>query len=128
MARLNNRRYRDVQRLTTVEGLREVGRALAAGIVPQEAYVCAELLEGDVAGEVVRELERLARDEGTTLFEVTLPVFSKMAYRGSSGGILLVIPYQESSADGAVEGVVTFLGCCGWCREAGEFGSYFANG
>ncbi len=97
--RLRNRRQRDARRVTVVEGQRETARALQAGIVPNEAYICPELItKGDDDG-ISATLQRLALAGSTQLFEVTAPVFEKMAYRGDSGGILLVIPYQDYSLD-----------------------------
>ncbi len=97
--RLRNRRQRDARRVTVVEGQRETARALQAGIVPNEAYICPDLkAKGDDDG-VSDSLHRLAQAGSTQLFEVTPPVFEKMAYRGDSGGMLLVIPYQEDSLE-----------------------------
>jgi TrmH family RNA methyltransferase len=95
IVRLNNRHRREAVRLTIVEGQREVNRALKAGVVPQEAYVCPELLDGADAKKTYAKLQLLAQAGETKLFEVTLAVFEKMAYRGRSGGLLLVIPYLE---------------------------------
>ena len=99
VVRFNSRRRREAARLAIVEGQREVDRALKAGVVPQEAYFCPELLAGAAAKKTSAKLQRLAQAGETKLFEVTLPVFEKMAYRGSSGGFLLVIPYLEHSLE-----------------------------
>ena len=83
---------RDQRRLTIVEGVRECGHALAAGIVPVEAYVCPALL--DAPGQALAaQLNRLDAKRQTFLVEVTPELFAKIAYRGDSGGLLLVIPY-----------------------------------
>jgi TrmH family RNA methyltransferase len=99
IVKLNNRRHRDAQQLTVVEGVREVGRALQCGLVPHEAYVCPELI-GDEAREVVTQLEEIAEDGRFPLNTITPEIFQKIAYRGQSGGLLLVIPYlQRTLAD-----------------------------
>ena len=123
VTRLNNRRYRDEQKLTVVEGLRETSRALQAGIIPQEAYLCADLLAGDEAGDVVGKLTRLNQQGATELFEVTSPVFAKMAYRGSSGGILLVIAYQERSMDELLRAESPFLIVVDGAEKPGNVGA-----
>jgi TrmH family RNA methyltransferase len=97
--RLNNRRQRDARSLTVVEGQREAARALRAGVVPQEAYICPALVARSDDGNVSGSLRRLAQAGATQLFEVTSLVFEKMAYRGGSGGILLVIPYLNYTFD-----------------------------
>lgn len=91
--KLNNRRQRDAQQKTIVEGVREVDRALRCGIIPQEAYICPELITTEEATAVWQQLQSLAKQGQLSLFTVTPHLFAKAAYRGQSGGILLVIPY-----------------------------------
>ncbi len=98
VVKLNQRRYRDAQQLTMVEGVREVSRALAGGIVPQEAFFCPELLPAE-AETAVSRLHALAQENRTQLFEVTTAVFAKMAYRSDSGGLLVTIPYLPAALD-----------------------------
>lgn len=93
--KLNNRRQRDAQKKTIVEGIREIERALQCGIVPLEAYVCPELITTDEATAVWQQLQTLADKGQLALFTITTELFAKAAYRGQSGGILLVIPYQD---------------------------------
>lgn len=87
---------RDQRRMTVVEGTRECSLALAAGIVPGEAYLCPELLTADTT-HLVAQLRRLDAARQTWLAEVTPDIFAKLAYRGASGGVLLVIPYLQHS-------------------------------
>jgi TrmH family RNA methyltransferase len=91
--KLSNRRQRDAQKKTVVEGVREVERALHCGIVPHEAYICPELITTIAATAVWQQLQSLEEKGKLTLFTVTPDLFAKVAYRGQSGGILLVIPY-----------------------------------
>ncbi|MCA9969637.1 MAG: RNA methyltransferase [Anaerolineales bacterium] len=92
LIRLNQRRQRDARQLTLIEGEREVARALQQGIVPREAYLCPELLS-DAARPVAEALHALGAAGQTALFEVAPDVFDKIAYRGESGCLLVVIPY-----------------------------------
>lgn len=85
---------REHRRVTVVEGERECTHALASGIIPLEAYVCPPLIAPQ-SRQVVEVLTRLDANRQTVLMEVTQEVFDKIAYRGDSGGILLVIPYQD---------------------------------
>ncbi len=95
LVKLSKRRARDEQRLTVVEGIREIGHALAAGITPLEVYCCPALLAAE-GRALLAQLTALATTQPTlTLLEVTEPVFAKLAYRGDSGGLLLVIPYID---------------------------------
>ena len=99
VVRLGDRRTRDELRRTVVEGVREVGLALATGVAPVEAYLCPELIAGPEAERAARHLADIAATGMTELFYVTPPVFEKMAYRGGSGGLLLVIAYPNPSLD-----------------------------
>jgi TrmH family RNA methyltransferase len=96
VVKLRQRRQRDAQRLTVVEGTREVRRALQQGIVPQEAFICPELAAGPESETAVTLLRQLSQ---TAIHEVTPDVFAKMAYREESGGLLLVIPYWNRTLD-----------------------------
>ncbi|MCB8944635.1 MAG: RNA methyltransferase [Ardenticatenaceae bacterium] len=96
IVKLNNRRQRDACQQTVVEGSREVSRALQHGLIPPEAYLCPDLLNDETAAAVTR-LQQLAASGQTQLFEITPEIFAKIAYRGDSGGLLLVIPYLQQS-------------------------------
>lgn len=95
--KLQNRRHRDAQQKTVVEGIREISCALNSGIVPVEAFVCTELLN-DVEGTAVyQQLQTLAKTTHMTLFTITPELFAKAAYRSQSGGILIIIPYLNTT-------------------------------
>lgn len=83
---------REQRRVTVVEGERECAHALAAGIVPIEAYICSPLLNQEGIA-IAGQLQQFDAQRRTLLMEVTAEVFAKIAYRGDSSGILLVIPY-----------------------------------
>lgn len=95
LVKLAKRRARDEQRITLVEGAREISHALDAGVIPLEIYCCPALF--DAAGSLLfTRLTALANAQPTPMFfEVTEAVFAKIAYRGDSGGLLLVIPYID---------------------------------
>jgi len=97
--KLNDRRARDEARQTVVEGVREVGLALGRGIVPVEAWLCPELIEGAEAEKTAAHLRTIAATGMSELFLVSPEVFAKMAYRGESGGLLLVIAYRPLGLD-----------------------------
>lgn len=92
LAKLAKHSEREQRRVTVVEGERECSHAMTAGIVPLEAYVCYDLLTPQ-GRNVAEQLVRLDAKRQTLLMEVTPEVFAKIAYRGESGGLLLVIPY-----------------------------------
>jgi TrmH family RNA methyltransferase len=91
VVKLHHRRHRDAHQLMVVEGAREIGRALANGFVPQEVYICPELVVGGDATAVSQQLHTLK----TALFTVTPELFAKMAYREESDGLLILLPYWQ---------------------------------
>ena len=99
ISKLNDRRARDEARQTVVEGVREITVALGRGVVPVEAYLCPELIDGPEAETAARHLRAIAATGMTELFIVTPDVFAKMAYRGQSGGLLIVIDYRSLALD-----------------------------
>lgn len=123
VVRLGNRRQRDQQCLTVVEGVREAGQALAAGIVPQEAFWCPHLTEDAEAQGVLALLQELARTGQTRLYEVTKTVYAKIAYRGESGGVVLVIPYRSPALADLHLGSPPFLAVIDGAEKPGNVGA-----
>lgn len=94
VVKLRRRRHRDRRRLTIIEGVPEVRLALEKHVYPREAYICPAVMTEE-AKATIDVLHGLARAGQTQLFEVTADVFARIAYRGESGGLLLVIPYRQ---------------------------------
>ncbi len=122
VVRLNHRRQRDEKMRTIVEGEREVSRALQAGIVPVETYICPELIT-DFNNETIQILLNLAQNGATQLFEVTPAVYEKMAYRGGSEGLLLVIPYMSYAFADLASSPVPFLVIIDGVEKPGNLGA-----
>lgn len=120
VAKLTKRRQRDDRRATTVEGNREVERALAAGIVPFEAYICPELCDNQIVAEQLTAMDASGQ---APLYEVSSDIFEKIAYREGSGGLLLVVPYfsQELSAISRVQ--PTFVAIVEGVEKPGNLGA-----
>jgi RNA methyltransferase, TrmH family len=91
VVKLGKRGTRDSLRLTVVEGIRECSLALAAGKHPQQVFLCPPILQD--AHSSLRDTLLAAGVNPRDIFEVTRDVFAKLAYRGESGGIVLVLPY-----------------------------------
>jgi len=123
VVKLADRRTRDAARRTVVEGVREVGLALAAGVAPVEAYVCPELIAGPEAERAARHLVGLAASGMTELFYVSPPVFEKIAYRGNSGGLLLVIAYPNPSLDALTFRAAPFVVVVEEAEKPGNLGA-----
>lgn len=94
-ARLERRSERDARGVTRVEGAREVLRALEAGVVPVEAFVCDEIVRGGSLEAAVPLLTELDASRRTRLYTVPAAVFARLAMREESGGVVLVVPYHN---------------------------------
>jgi TrmH family RNA methyltransferase len=92
LVKLAKHNEREQRQVTVVEGERECLHALAAGIIPVETYICPPLLS-QKGLQIADKLADLDAQHQTHLMEVTPEIFAKIAYRGDSGGLLLVIPY-----------------------------------
>jgi TrmH family RNA methyltransferase len=121
--KLNDRRARDEARQTVVEGVREVRLALGRGVVPVEAYICPELIEGAEAETAARYLVDIGQTGMSEVFYASPEVFAKMAYRGESGGLLLVIAYRPIALDDLAFRAAPFLVVIEEAEKPGNLGA-----
>jgi len=89
-AALRERRERAATGLTIVDGARELGRALAAGVEVVEAFVCDPLLAGPEARAALDGLEALAAT-GVPVHRTTETAFAKLAFGERAEGLVAVI-------------------------------------
>ena len=89
-AKLKLRRSREQERRFLVEGVREVTRALEAGVRLETLYVCPNLLRDE--GHSVLELAE-ARDVSIT--ELSDAAFKVLSYRENPDGIIAVAERQD---------------------------------
>jgi TrmH family RNA methyltransferase len=123
VVKLANRHERDARRVTVVEGVREVSRALENGVVPIEAYICPELAKRDTAQPIVYKLHEYEQNRQLPLFEVTPEVFAKMAYRDDSDGILFVVPYLQRTLEQLPLGTLPFWAVIEGVEKPGNLGA-----
>lgn len=123
VARLEKRRARDERRVTVVEGVREVARALAAGVIPLEAFACPALVTDAQAVAALARLKQLDADRLTHLFTVTPDVFARLVVREGSGGLLLVIPYLTRTLAQLPLGNPAFLAVIEGVEKPGNLGA-----
>lgn len=125
IVKLNQRRQRDEQQLVPVEGIREIGQALAHGFIPHEAYICPELAIDPQAQQLCQQLQQLHQQGQTALFEVTADVFAKIAYRGESGGLLILLPYWQRPLADLPLSPIPFLLVVEGGEKPGNLGAIF---
>jgi len=95
-AKLRDARHRHKQGRILIEGVRELGRAMDAGVEVEEAFVCPALCSGAQAGRLVRRLER----SNALVFEVSEPVFRRLAFGERAEGVVAVaVPPQRRLKD-----------------------------
>jgi TrmH family RNA methyltransferase len=82
--RLRDRRHRDRQKRILIDGARELARAITAGVRLVEVFVCRPLCQSDDARRV---LDLLAGSPARR-FDVTEPVFEKLAFGDRTEGVL----------------------------------------
>lgn len=90
IAKLRHRRARDQMKQTLVEGKREITLALKNGFEPVELFYCPEIMQ---PSEFQSVLNGINQNQNPPIYEVTEPVFAKLAYRQSGDGLLMVTPY-----------------------------------
>ena len=76
--------------LYVVEGRREIGHCAAAGLQFRCAFVCPDILP-DAEGAV---------PAGTRIFEVSRPVYEKIAYREGTEGIVAEVVIPDRTLEG----------------------------
>lgn len=96
--KLRDRRQRDKQGRILIDGTRELGRAIAARVRLVEAFICEPLCQG---AECRRTLD-LLRQSQVTVYEVTEPVFEKLAFGERAEGVLGIAEMPGASLEGLV--------------------------
>lgn len=93
IVKLSKSKERDAQRLFVIEGARELSLALQGGYLPEAVYLCREMAEKtkypDLFGPLPRE----------TVFDISEPVFAKIAYRENSDGIVALARPKQHTLD-----------------------------
>lgn len=84
---LRERRDRLATGRTLVDGARECFRALRAGAIVEQAFVCPELIR---PGDAAAVIDRL-RTSGVAIIEVSARAFERLAFGDRSDGVVLVI-------------------------------------
>lgn len=83
--------------LFVVEGSREVSHCLDAGFVPRTIFICGEFISEDDLNEIVGKAEALNKNVG--IEQVPSEIYSKIAYRGSTEGIIAEVASKERTLD-----------------------------
>jgi RNA methyltransferase, TrmH family len=82
--RLRDARQRRKEQFFLIDGARELGRAIAAGISLREVFVCPELCRSEES----RRLLEMLRAAGIKRIDVTETVFARLAYGQRAEGVV----------------------------------------
>lgn len=115
---LRRRRVREQAGVTLVEGYGELRLAVPAGVRPLALYYCPELAAPGTLGLA----DEIART-GAEVFEVSRPVFSKIAYREAPDGWLAVVPAVRTSLAGLSPGPRPLVLICEGVEKPGNLGA-----
>ncbi len=85
--KLRDRRAREKQRRTLIDGVRELGCAIDAGVPLLEAFVCEPLCNDDARQNVLRQLDATE----AIVSYVTAEVFEKLAFGERAEGVVGVV-------------------------------------
>ncbi|MFD1095481.1 TrmH family RNA methyltransferase [Salegentibacter chungangensis] len=77
-----------------VEGIREIGLALKGGFELSEIYFCEELFSSEDLEKLIEELKNSPQ-----ITSLSSEVYQKLAYRGSTEGIIGVFKNRERALD-----------------------------
>lgn len=91
--KLGKNKERKAQDLFIIEGARELSLAIAAGYEINSVFVCPELFAKSDYPDVLNTVEQYK------IFELTLSVFEKVAYREGSDGLLTLARPQQHTLD-----------------------------
>jgi TrmH family RNA methyltransferase len=106
-AKLRERRQREKQGRLLIDGVRELDRALDAGLHPADVFVCPALFNADATRQLAAKLDRTCPD---VVSEVTPEVFEKLAYGERLEGIVAAVPTPTKPLD-ALELPIDALVC-----------------
>lgn len=94
MIRLRDGRHRRKQGRILIDGVREIERAMRAGIVPAEVVYCRQLCDTPQAHRILAMAEKQAE-----LIEVSTQVFGKLAFGARAEGIVAIASTPRCSLD-----------------------------
>ena len=83
---LRDRKARELNRLTVIDGIKEIEAALGAGVKFRTLYICAELIERRSASWFLARFSKL----NVEILETSRPVFEKIAFGERMEGMVAV--------------------------------------
>lgn len=97
LVKLRERAARVAEGVFLLEGLRELERALASGIVFTEFYFCPELIRNPLAEKVFSDVKKVLPQ--AAIVELSRPAFEKISYREKPEGVIAVAEMRKHGLD-----------------------------
>lgn len=94
--KLRDRKGREQQGRILIEGIREISRALEAGIEITEAFVCEPLCVEEPAAELLAKVQKRKQ---IALLSVNEQVMSKLAFGDRAEGLIAIAKLPQRSLD-----------------------------
>lgn len=91
--KLRDRRTRDELQMIIVDGIREISRALGAGVEPLELFYLDGVDLDEASEDILYQADRM----GATILPVSRAVMEKMAFGDRAEQVLLVARYREAA-------------------------------
>lgn len=88
-------RLRREKGLFVVEGRRELGHCIDAGYRVRTIFVCRDIISGADLNELTEKL----KDSDANMVEVPAELYSKIAYREGTEGVMAEVEYRDQSLD-----------------------------
>ena len=89
--KLRNRRFREKEQKTLLEGYRELTRSSEYGMKVLEVFYCPSMFLGENEVPLLKELE----EQGVATFEVNEQILEKIAYRDRPEGLIAIAEIQS---------------------------------
>jgi rRNA methylases len=93
IVKLSKSKERREQQLFVIEGARELSLALQSGYRIEAVYVCREMFEKTKYPDLLDSFS------GSNIFDISLPVFEKIAYRENSDGVVALAKPKPHSLE-----------------------------
>jgi TrmH family RNA methyltransferase len=103
LIKLGKGRGKDRKELFVFEGIKEIELALEAGIEIHSFFFCRDIVDNDLLEKYLTYLNP------DIVFEITTEIFSRIAYRESTGGMLVVGKSKYISLEEVRIGKVPFI-------------------
>ncbi len=116
---LREARQRRQQKRILIDGLREIGRALDAGVAPSEAWVDPERLPAPEIDTLIGRLEAA----GGALITADARLIERLGYGERSTGIVIVAETPERGLQDLVVGRAALIGVVDAVEKPGNLGA-----